>query len=89
LSKRRSSFALRNEYVFGDAFLEFEPVGPVGAVVLHLDRDAGDEEGQLAHAADEGVVLELLGRDEDLRVGVEGDLRAGALRLADDLDRLR
>ena len=75
--------------VLGDPFLELEAVGAVGAMVLHLDRDAGDEERQLAHAAHERVVLELLGGDEDLRVRMEGDLRAGALRLADDLDGLR
>ena len=75
--------------VFGDAFLEFELVGAIGALVLHLDRDAGDEESEFAHAAHERVVLELLGGDEDLRIRMEGDLRAGALRLADDLDGLR
>ena len=75
--------------VLGDALLELEPVGAVGALVLHLDGDAGDEERELAHAADERVVLELLGRDEDLGVRMEGDLGAGTLGLADDLDRLR
>ena len=75
--------------ILGDAVLELELVGAVGAMVLHVDRDTRDEEGQFAHAAHDRVVLELLGGDEDFRVRMEGDLRAGTLRLADDLDRLR
>jgi len=74
--------------VLGNAFLELELVGAVRAVVLHLDRDARNEESEFAHAAHEGVILELLRGDEDLGVRVEGDLRAGALGLADHLDGL-
>ena len=58
-------------------------------MVLHVDRDTRDKEGQLAHTAHDRVVLEFLGGDEDFRIRVESDLRAGALRLANDLDRLR
>jgi hypothetical protein len=57
----------------------------VGALVVDRDGDAGVEEGELAQALGERVEAEF-GRLEDLRVGLEGDLRAALLRRAGRLE---
>jgi hypothetical protein len=57
-----------------------------GALVGEGDLEAGVEEGELAQALGDGVGLEDGGLAEDLGVGLEGDERAGALGLADDLE---
>ena len=59
---------------------------PVAALVGQRDDEAGVQERQLAEAAREDVELEL-GRREDLVIGLEGDLRARLVRVADDGER--
>ena len=49
------------------------------ALVGELDLDAGVEEREFPQALGEDLVLELARGLEDLRVGLEGDLRAGLL----------
>ena len=56
-----------------------------GALVGELDRQALVEERQLAQPRFQRVVVEG-GVVEDLRIGLEGDARAGALGGADVLD---
>ncbi len=60
--------------------------GDLTALVLQRDDEARVQERELAQTASEHVVLNLDLR-EDLVVGLEGDLRAGALGVADDLER--
>ena len=61
-----------------DAALGVEGLFLAGALVGELDGQALVEEGQLAQAVFERVVIER-GVVEDLRVGLEGDLGAGAI----------
>ena len=56
-----------------------------GAFVREGDGEAFIEKRQLAHALFQHVVVEIGAFLEDLRVGQEGDGRAGVLRLAHDL----
>ena len=72
---------LRHAAAVGEGFLL------AGAFVGQLDGQALVEEGQLAQAVFQGVVVEG-GVVEDLGVGLEGDLGAGAVagRDADLLD---
>ena len=53
------------------------------ALVVDGDGDAAVEERQLAQPLRQGVEAEL-GRLEDLRVGLEGDLRPALLRRPGD-----
>jgi hypothetical protein len=55
------------------------------ALVVDRDGDAAVEEGQLAQPLRERVEA-VLGRLEDLRVRLEGDLRAALARRAGDLE---
>src|SRR6185503_10769460 len=71
----------------GDAALVAELGGAAAALVLDLDEHAAVQERLLAHPLRQGVVVELED-GEDLRVGSEADLGAGAVALADRLDRL-
>ena len=60
-------------------------------LVGQLDADARVEERQLAQPLGQDLVLEFARGQEDLRVGLEGDLGAGLLGVADHrhlLDRL-
>jgi hypothetical protein len=68
-----------------DAALELELVRLVGALVADRDRQAAVQVGELAQALREDLKAELRAL-EDLGVGLEGDLRARLLRLADGLD---
>ena len=61
----------------------------LGALVGELDLDAGIQEGQLPQALGEDLVLEFAGRQEDLGVGLERDLRAGLSGVADHHHLLR
>ena len=72
----------------GDAALRMERFFLAGALVGELDGQALVEVGQLAQAIFQGVVIEG-GVVEDFRIGLEGDLGAGAVvgRGADLLDR--
>ncbi len=61
-------------------------LGAGGPLVEENDLKAGIEEGQLAQALGDAAGLEDGGLAEDLGVGLEGDERAGAAGLADDLE---
>lgn len=74
--------------VLGDAVFEEEGVGFVGVFVYELDVDAWVEEGELAEAFGDDVVLEFAGGEEDFWVGEEGDFGAGCLSLADGFEFL-
>ena len=67
------------------AFVEELVALPAIALVVDGDRHAAVEERELAQALRERVEAELDGL-EDLRVGLEGDLRAALLRRARDLE---
>ena len=56
---------------------------------VKFDADAWVQEGEFAEAFGDDLVLELAGGFEDFDVGLEGDLRAGFFRVADDSDFLR
>ena len=62
-----------------DAALVVERFAVAGAMVAEDDLHAAIEKGQFLQAAVEHVVVEL-GVGEDLRVGLEGGLGAGAGR---------
>ena len=64
-----------------DAALVVELVALAVALVVERDDDAAVQERELAQALRERVEAELGGL-EDLRVGLERDLRAAALRRA-------
>ena len=67
-----------------DAAVVVEAMALAGfALVVQRDRDAGVQERELAQALGERVEAEF-GDLEDLRVGLERDLRAAALRRAGD-----
>ena len=68
-----------------DAALVVERLAVAGALVAEDDLHAAVEEGQFLQAAVEDVVLEV-GVGEDLRVGLEGGLRADAVGAADAAD---
>src|SRR5690606_1500102 len=65
-----------------DAALVFEDVFLLGALVDEMDAHAGVEEAEFAQALGENLVV-VLGLAEDLRAGLEANLGAGLLGLAD------
>ena len=67
---------------FDDAVLVLEFVRLAGAFVGDQDPRPGREEGQLLQPLVQHVVAELR-VGEDLRIGLEGDLRAGAIAFAE------
>src|SRR5262245_4642714 len=60
---------------------------PVGSLIFEVDDQAGVEERKLTEAACDDVKAEL-GRAEDLRIGLEGELGARLVRLPDGAERL-
>src|SRR5690606_11479121 len=72
----------------GDAVLveEHLGLGGGGAFVDEVDFEAGVEEGEFAQALGDAVGDEDGGFLEDLGVGLEGDVGAGAAGLADDFE---
>ena len=81
--------AVEEPHELGDAVLEEEALVLLRPLVDEVDGDAGVEEGQFAQAVGEDLVFELARDPEDLGVGLEGDLRAGLLGLADHRHLLR
>ena len=88
--RRRERLALVEELdVLGEALVVLEHVALPDALVLVDDLDAGVEERQLAEAVHQGFVDELdaaVGLGKEGGVGLEGDLGAGLVALADDLE---
>jgi hypothetical protein len=76
-------------FEFRDPVPEEELVLLLGALVGELDLDPGVQERELPQALGEDLVLELPGRQEDLGIGLEGDLRAGLSGVADHDHLLR
>lgn len=68
---------------FGDTILvkEHFRAGGLNALISQGDADAGIQEGELAQALGQKLETEGDGDGEDRRIGKEGDLCAGALRV--------